>query len=821
VDASADSSRQPLEVGAAPTARPDVLVGLATAWEGAEMGDTRAFLAYPGSPPLLAETMRSTAVKISTRAGVDARTWEDLKVDGRVMIAEILKSIDESAVVLGDVGALNPNVLFEVGYAIATEKQVLLTLDTSSIEAKRNWQELGVLSSIGYTGHECGSDELAAQYASLAPELRTDNLWEGLLVSGSVRPRDPRTIFYLPIGTRGDAGKVLDRTLLARKNMSVNTADEEVQGLAPLSWYAAQIYASSAALVHLRAPSRVRAKVHNARASLFAGMAFGAGLPTRLIAEEGFDPPLDYQDLLYIYSTARQLGPAVTYWLDNLPAMDGTKAAARKKLAAELPRFGEYVAENEQDALADYFVETGQYEAILEKASAVFIGRKGTGKTANMLTAAETLASDKRNLVTVVKPSGFELESLVAVLTHLPKREVADFLLDGLWRYMLLTEIAGSAVREAEARPAGIATGSDLDRLRTCLEQHAGGAELNFAIRLERLTDGLMADLASLPTGVEDAEAWLTERLHGGQLVELRGALGDALKDRARVALLIDNLDKAWERGADRDLQSRMILGLLTAVGRLERDLRRDEHWQESVNVTLSIFLRADIFDVVRQHAREPDKITTLDVRWDDEHLLARLLEDRYVAHRGEEARPEELWDVYFCATVNGIPTRDYLLRRSLPRPRDLVYLANACVLIATNRRHSRIEEGDVLAAEEDYSRFALDALMVEGSPSTELDDLLLEFAGLPPEMPLRDALDILASVATGMSADEAFGLLLRSNFLGIETGEDSFDFPVSEQGQKKAMVLAKRLGVQRGTDARARIHPAFRPYLEISDNKP
>ena len=74
----------------------------------------------------------------------------------------------------------------------------------------------------------------------------------------------PRALFYVPLGNRVDAGRAIDRSLMARKDLSVLTVDEEEQGLAPLSWYAVQIYQSSAALIHLRGPQRSGANVHNA-----------------------------------------------------------------------------------------------------------------------------------------------------------------------------------------------------------------------------------------------------------------------------------------------------------------------------------------------------------------------------------------------------------------------------------------------------------------------------------------------------------------------------------------------------------------------------
>lgn len=777
------------------------------------------FFAYPGSPPLLTETMREAARKIGERTELSVRTWEELRVDGRLIIGEVLRAIDSASTVVAEVTDLNSNVLFEIGYALAADKHVVLCLDTSDAQARHNWKEFGLLTSIGYTPYEASSETLVAEFLRSRPDLREDSLWEEILISGGVGPRRPRTLFYMPLGFRADVGKALDRILLARKNLSVATADEDEQGIAPLSWYAVQIYQASAALLHLRGPQRARSLMHNARSSLFAGMAHALKLPTRLVAEQSFDPPLDYKDLLFRYSTARNLASYAEAWLDELPSDRDIQVAGRRKLAAELPfrRFGEYVAENEQDQLPDYFVETGQYDRVLSSQTAVFIGRKGTGKTANMITASEALRQDRRNLVTVIKPSGYELESLLAILDHLPAREAADFLLDGLWRYMLMTEIACAAVREAEGRPAGIANGSAMAALRAYLEEFVGGHELNFAVRLERLIDELTAELESLPQRVEDSQGWLNQKLHAAALVDLRKLMGDALHTRDRVAVLIDNLDKAWERGADREQQSRMILGLLSAVGRVERDFRKETAWRESVHVTLAVFLRADIFDEVRKHAREPDKITTLQVEWEDQELLARVIEDRYVAQH-EGSKPEELWLNYFCERVLDRSTRDFLLWRSLPRPRDLVYLCNACVLNAINHKNQRIQEVDVLAAQEDYSRFAFDALRVEGATSEELDEVLLQFAGAPHTMPMSEAISLIAEGSGLSPTDALFSRLIRANFIGLETGEDQFDFPAAEQTERRARVLATKLQKSLAREPRVTVHPAFRPYLGIKD---
>ena len=87
------------------------------------------FFAYPGSSPLLTETMRESAKKLGERTELSVRTWESLRVDGRLIIGEVLRAIDGASTVVAEITDLNSNVLFEIGYALAADKHVVLCLD--------------------------------------------------------------------------------------------------------------------------------------------------------------------------------------------------------------------------------------------------------------------------------------------------------------------------------------------------------------------------------------------------------------------------------------------------------------------------------------------------------------------------------------------------------------------------------------------------------------------------------------------------------------------------------------------------------------------
>jgi hypothetical protein len=106
-----------------------------------------------------------------------------------------------------------------------------------------------------------------------------------------------------------------------------------------------------------------------------------------MLAPADFEVPLDYADLLHSYETRQNLTDRLTKWLDELPSKSSpTRPPGRTKLDVEIPlSFGEYVAEDERSALAGYFVNTGEYQKVMQAGTAIFVGRKGTGKTATML----------------------------------------------------------------------------------------------------------------------------------------------------------------------------------------------------------------------------------------------------------------------------------------------------------------------------------------------------------------------------------------------------------------------------------------------------
>lgn len=96
------------------------------------------FFAYASHPTSCGETMTTAAAELA-HAGLRGLTWQELHPGGRVLIDVITAAIDGSDSVVAEISTMNRNVLFEAGYALARDKELLFAIDESLESARRLW----------------------------------------------------------------------------------------------------------------------------------------------------------------------------------------------------------------------------------------------------------------------------------------------------------------------------------------------------------------------------------------------------------------------------------------------------------------------------------------------------------------------------------------------------------------------------------------------------------------------------------------------------------------------------------------------------------
>ena len=63
-------------------------------------------------------------------------------------------------------------------------------------------------------------------------------------------------------------------------------------------------------------------------------------------------------------------------------------------------------------------------------------------------------------------------------------------------------------------------------------------------------------------------------------------------------------------------------LRLLDVGDGIVKDFSKDSNWNKKININLIIFLREDIFSVIKKYAPEADKLQISKMIWNDKELL-------------------------------------------------------------------------------------------------------------------------------------------------------------------------------------------------------
>ena len=480
---------------------------------------------------------------------------------------------------------------------------------------------------------------------------------------------------------------------------------------------------------------------------------------------------------------------------------------------------GEDVAENEQQRLPDYFIVTAAYQkALRDTQSAIYVGRKGSGKTANLYKIADELRPDRRNHVCIIKPISYELEGVVSLLREARPRSEQGYLIESLWKFLIYTELALSIHEQVLSKPAHYARTLEETLFLEFVDNHKELILPEFTVRMERA----VRDLCGIGTSprADGHRARVSETLHIALLGNLREALGKVL-EKKRVCILVDNLDKAWIRGGDLDVLSDFLFGLLGVSRTISEEFQKRGSTWRPVRLSVLIFLRSDIFSHIMDEARERDKLAFERLHWNDPRLLQNVIEERFLNSLGETLEPERIWADYFVKEIDGMPTKDYLISRTIPRPRDIIYLCKAALSHAINHRHSRIEHIDVLQAEKEYSHYAFNSLEAETSTQLErCEALLYEFVGVS-EIVTRKDIERFAEKAGIPSerVNDAIDLLCDSTFLGRHTGPDKFEF-LYDDGEKRVLQALARKTAEATGEERFAINVPFHSYLQITSSQ-
>ena len=456
----------------------------------------KCFVAYPSAPVARAETVESVIETISRTGVVDIKGWRSISPGGRPIISRIFEEIRDCKCFIADLTGLNPNVLFELGYAVAHRKRIWLLLDVAIEKAKLEFDRFQLFTTVGYQGAS-NSEKIVKGFFADQPYADDTNLCDELL-DRAKKPTRP-TMLYLKAQTATEASNRLSRKVVTAEIASI-IDDPAESANEPLAWYVNRVDSSSAVVCHLLSSAHSNWQASNAKQAFVAGMAQGLGKPLLMLAHDPYVSPLDYKDLLRVHETAAKAETLFDEWfsplIESIRKQEKSAEAYKDQKSArsllEQINLGESIAENESDAVTEYFIPTAVYNEALRANHSIFIGRKGTGKTATFYKLHDELSKDPRNHVCLIKPIAYELEGVVQLLNRTMGVSATGYLIESLWKFLISTELARSLYAQINSKPVYYGRTPDERDLLEFIEQNTSWIMPEFSIRLESVIDKLL-----------------------------------------------------------------------------------------------------------------------------------------------------------------------------------------------------------------------------------------------------------------------------------------------------------------------------------------
>ncbi|MCK4241856.1 MAG: hypothetical protein KAX30_09560, partial [Candidatus Atribacteria bacterium] len=352
------------------------------------------FFAYPSRPASIPETIKRAVNKINKAQECHIKTWQECAITGKFIIDVICREIDNADLFIADLTWANPNVLFELGYAIGKRKRVWLLLDSSFTESKNLFDQLRILTTVGYAPYS-NSNDIIRQFYSEHPWLDLQETIFVRSIEPALQKHEENQLLYLKNQHETEASIKLSR-LVSSFKLPTTLSDPKESSVQTLAWYVTKIWHAPGIIAHLSGEKRQGSQLHNLRYAFVSGLAHGFQKPLLMLVEADYSTPIDYSDILSHYKTPSECVEMAQSWLEKVSSeyaknqKESKEYVKKVALSADFRSFnlGEYIAENEEKILNEYFVETEAFLRVIERQHSVVVGRKGTGKTANLFMAA-------------------------------------------------------------------------------------------------------------------------------------------------------------------------------------------------------------------------------------------------------------------------------------------------------------------------------------------------------------------------------------------------------------------------------------------------
>jgi hypothetical protein len=766
----------------------------------------KIFFAYPSNLAEVTQAINGAGRLVAERGNdVFLHLWIENDIAGRPLTDPIFQEIQRCDVLFADVTALNFNVTFEVGYAIGLGKRVHITRNSNFRREVETIDKIGIFDTLGFEAYS-NQEDLAA----LILRATSDG---SIRLASKLNVKAP--IYVLNTPNTGQAMLAIASRIKKARLGFRNFFPQEEPRLSAIK-AVDDVAASLGVVVPLLSKEFADAPIHNIRAAFVSGVALAMGKATVILQPSDGPAPLDVRDIVSTFARpediADKIGELALDVTERLQAVEPFPIPTDNFLAHL--SLGDPIAENEFQTLARYFLRTDEFGRASRGEVNLVVGRKGAGKTALFSQLRNEKRENTQNIVVDLKPEGYQLIKL--------KEDVLDFLAEGarthlitaFFEYVLYLEICYKVLeKDRDRHTRDNRLYEPYRRLLGAYESGDAG-EGDFSERLLSLSRDLVAKFQKQFGESREqrlTSQQVTELVYKHNVREIREALSAYLRFKKAVWVLFDNLDKGWSPHGLTSNDTLILRSLIEAARKIQREIQREGHDFHCI-----VFVRNDVYQLLVETSADYGKESRATLDWTDSDLLRELVRRRLVQNDlPSDTAFDRVWSQICVSHYDGEETSQYLIDRSLMRPRNLLKMIAHCRGFAVNLGRERIQEADI---EKGLKAYSLDLITEADQELTDIigsdTALLYHFIGEGDRFDLSRLRAILEGAAIPEEKIESIiEFLLYYGFLGIKVGSENARY-IFDVGYD--MKLLRTLIAKHETGLGYILNPAFFPALNL-----
>lgn len=445
------------------------------------------------------------------------------------------------------------------------------------------------------------------------------------------------------------------------------------------------------------------------------------------------------------------------------------------------------------------------------------LGRKGSGKSAIFAQVRDRARTDRQAVVLDLSPESYQLSKLREQVIDLLEEGTKEHTITAFWEYLIRLELVARIIEQDKRVATRDRRLFDAySKLVDVFGEDDYITEGDFSGRLARLVQKMGSKFRASfdrQPGRRLSQSEVTRLLYSHDLRTLNETVESYMRLKRSLWILFDNLDKGWSTGGISPTDLLIVRSLLEATRKTERSFRR-----HGLTCNTLVFLRNDVYELLVDKTPDRGKEGKIALDWTDPDMMREMLRRRFLYNGIDEADEfSDVWRQICVSHINGEESSQYLIDRSLMRPRCLLNLMNHCISVAVNLRHPKILDEDIRKGLETYSVDLITEIDYEiRDVFPEGENILYAFIGAK-EVVGRS--EIEARLKDGginaLRVEDVVRVLLWFGVLGVvgKDGETDYIYTVHYD---MGLLNALRLRNNASGYSAFRINPAFGEALRI-----